>query len=156
MGLDSMRVMEGKALRADLEQRLEKLRTLLALVAEHAPAVIDHHLRKLRSRVEKLLNELPGHAARLDAARIDQEIVLLTDRLDFSEELTRLDSHIAQFASQTDGAQPIGRQLDFLLQEMHRELNTLGSKAQDARIAHWIVDAKTELERMREQVQNVE
>jgi uncharacterized protein (TIGR00255 family) len=151
-----MRTMEGKALRTDLEQRMEKLRTLLASISDVAPLVIDHHLRKLRTRVEKMLNELPGHASRLEAARIDQEIVLLTDRLDFSEELTRLDSHLAQFAAQIETSQPIGRQLDFLLQEMHRELNTLGSKAQDAKIAHWIVDAKTELERMREQVQNVE
>ena len=115
---------------------------------------------KLRKRSEQLREE----TGLLDEARLHQEIVLAADRLDITEETVRMHSHIAQFrgilagetGSDEEGPQAVGRRLDFLLQEMGRETNTVGSKANDAPLAHTVVELKTELERIREQVQNVE
>jgi uncharacterized protein (TIGR00255 family) len=151
--LDDMRAVEGAALKSDLVRRLDKVIKLNLRVAERSPDVVDAHKRRLRERAERLrtATELV-----VDQWRLEQEIVLFADRVDICEELTRLDSHCEQFARLTESQEAIGRRLDFLLQEMAREANTVGAKSPDAQISHAIVEVKAEIERMREQVQNVE
>jgi uncharacterized protein (TIGR00255 family) len=150
--LEQMREAEGTALGADLRQRLSTVRGIAERIGARSASVVDSYQRRLRARLARLLPEGAG----LDSGRIEQEIALLADRCDITEELTRLGSHCAQFEHLSLGAEACGRRLDFLLQEMVREVNTVGSKAQDAEIAHLVVEMKSELERMREQVQNIE
>ena len=148
-----MRAVEGRAIEADLRTNLAALREIAGRVAERMPEVVRAHRDALRKRVDELLGE-----ARVTEADLAREIAVLADRLDVSEELTRLDSHLDQFDALLAGAadDSVGRKLDFLCQELFREINTLGSKCNDATVAHWVVDAKTHAERLREQVQNVE
>ncbi|GAC1352188.1 MAG: YicC family protein [Polyangiales bacterium] len=150
--LEGMRSEEGRALAEDLRRRLEAVRIDAEAIVARAPLIVEQYQKRLRARLSRLISADAG----LDPSRLEQEIALLADRSDVTEELIRLTSHCAQFASLLDGPDACGRRLDFLLQEMVREVNTIGSKAQDADVAHLVVDAKSELERMREQVQNVE
>lgn len=150
-GLCSMRETEGRHLREDFLTRLETLVAFTARIAAEAPA------RPQRQR-ELLLKRLRDAGLELDVSdeRVVKELAVFADRCDVSEELTRLDSHFAKFREYLDAAEAPGRALDFLCQELFREFNTIGSKANDAGIAQIIVEAKTELEKIREQVQNVE
>lgn len=150
--LERMRGDEGEALAGDLRARLGAVRKCADAIATRGPQIVDHHQRRLKQRVSRLT----GPDVPLDPGRLEQEIALLADRSDVTEELTRLASHCAQFDTLVNGQEACGRRLDFLLQEMVREVNTIGSKAQDAEVAHLVVEVKSELERMREQVQNVE
>lgn len=149
--LAAMRETEGRHLREDFLARLETLASFAARIAADAPA------RPARQR-ELLMKRLRDAGLELDPndERVIRELALYADRCDVSEELTRLDSHFAKFREYLDAAEPPGRALDFLCQELFREFNTIGSKANDAGIAQVIVEAKTELEKIREQVQNVE
>lgn len=149
--LAAMRSSEGDHLKADFIARLETLVSYATRIATEAPD------RPIRQR-ELLTKRLRDAGFELDLAdeRVVKEIALFADRCDVSEELTRLDSHFAKFREYLDAAEPPGRALDFLCQELFREFNTIGSKANDASIAQTIVEAKTELEKIREQVQNVE
>jgi uncharacterized protein (TIGR00255 family) len=152
--LNEMRESEGTALKEDLRRRPETVRRLARDVAARAPEVVDVHRRRLKERADRLraATELD-----VDAARLEQEIALFAERIDISEELTRLESHCMQFlALLAQSGDAVGRRLDFLLQEMAREANTVGAKSPDAPITHAIVEVKAEIERMREQVQNVE
>jgi uncharacterized protein (TIGR00255 family) len=151
--LDEMRKREGAALGEDLTKRLDTVRRLAALVSKRAPDVIEGHRKRLKERAERLRLSAELGA---DSGRLEQEIALFAERIDICEELTRLESHCAQFGSLIASTESIGRRLDFLLQEMAREANTVGAKSPDAQIAHAIVEVKAEIERMREQVQNVE
>jgi uncharacterized protein (TIGR00255 family) len=154
-GLGQSRQREGQALRADLLARLGTLGRLLEEIirlVEHAP---EQHRRRLSERVARLL-EGSAPAQPLDPQRLAQEVALLADRLDVSEEITRLRAHMAEFTRLCQGDALAGRQLDFLTQELHREVNTIGSKSQSAEVAARIVAMKAELERLREQIQNVE
>jgi uncharacterized protein (TIGR00255 family) len=153
VALDTMRTREGQALREDLVKRLARVRQLARDVERRAPEVIETHRKRLRERAERLR---AATDLELDPARLEQEIVLFAERSDVCEELTRLESHCAQFAALLGSDEAVGRRLDFLLQELAREANTVGAKSPDATIAHAIVEAKAEIERMREQVQNVE
>jgi uncharacterized protein (TIGR00255 family) len=149
--LAKMRKKEGALLAQDLGKRLEILGGLKGQVADRAPGVVQESFLRMKSRVEKLLNEpVP------DLPRLHQELALYADRSDITEELVRLDAHMVQFGQTVQSTQPVGKTLDFLLQEMGREVNTIGSKANDAAIATAVVQMKAELERLREQVQNVE
>ncbi len=150
--LEAMRVEEGRALSGDLRARLGGVRRAADAIGARGPQLVDLYHKRLRQRVIRLV----GTDVPIDPGRLEQEIALLADRSDVSEEITRLASHCAQFEALFDSSEACGRRLDFLLQEMVREVNTIGSKAQDAEVAHLVVDAKSELERMREQVQNVE
>lgn len=150
--LDGMRREEGGVLAEDLRTRLGAVRRGADAIATRVPVIVEGYQKRLKGRVARLL----GEGAQLDPGRLEQETALLADRADVSEELTRLSSHCTQYESLLDGGDAVGRRLDFLLQEMVREVNTIGSKAQDAEVAHLVVDVKSELERMREQVQNVE
>lgn len=151
--LDAMRAREGAALREDLVKRLERIRALGRGIESRAPEVVEAHRRRLKERAERIR---AATEIDVETARLEQEVVLYAERSDVCEELTRLESHCAQFASLLGSDEPVGRRLDFLLQEMAREANTVGAKSPDSQIAHAIVEVKAEVERMREQVQNVE
>ena len=150
-GLSAMRRTEGDHLKADFLARLDTLVGYCGKIAAEAPA------RPVRQR-EMLDKRLREAGLDLDPAdeRVVKELALFADRCDVSEELTRLDSHVARFREYLDSTDAPGRALDFLCQELFREFNTIGSKANDAGIAQTIVEAKTELEKIREQVQNLE
>jgi len=153
--LEAMRAAEGAALDRELRARLAHVGSLVEAAAARSGEVQVAVRERLRKRAEALRDEAGG----LDPGRLHQEVVWAADRLDVTEEVVRLRSHAAQFRALLEGAgprAPAGRRLDFLLQEMAREANTIGSKASDAPIAHLVVDVKAELERIREQVQNVE
>jgi uncharacterized protein (TIGR00255 family) len=152
-GLDAMRAREGAALRDDLVKRLDRVRTLARDVEARAPEVVEAHRKRLRERADRLR---AATEIDVDSARLEQEIAMFAERSDVCEELTRLESHCSQFADLLGSEEAVGRRLDFLLQEMAREANTVGAKSPDAPIAHAIVEVKAEIERMREQVQNVE
>ncbi len=149
--LSEMRAREGEALARDLAARLDLIEASVARVEILVPQVVEHHRARLAERVLELTRGIA-----LDPARLAQEVALLADRTDVTEEMTRLRSHLAQARALLGLAEPAGRKLDFLVQEMHREVNTIGSKAQSAEIAAIVVAMKAEVERMREQVQNVE
>ena len=153
--MDQMREREGETLAKDFAARIATVRELGRTIAERAPEVVEAYRRRLKERLERLLASLPGTEP-LDPSRLEQEVLLFADRSDITEELTRLESHLSQFESYLSDAQPVGRRLDFLLQELVREIHTVGSKSQDAARAHTVVEMKAEIERMREQVQNVE
>lgn len=146
-----MRATEGSHLREEIEGRLATIETLLGRIAEKAPQVPELQRAALRQRLEQAGLPLP-----LDDERLVKEIALFADRTDVSEELARAASHLKQFRAYLASGEPIGRSLDFLLQEFFREFNTMGSKCNHAGIAHDVVSAKTELEKIREQVQNLE
>jgi len=147
-----MREEEGRALARDLERQATAVGKLCARIAKRMPTVVRAHQRTLQQRVE----ELVGRGAEIPPKDLAREISILADRLDVSEELTRLEAHLAQVAKLLAKGGAIGRKLDFLTQELFREANTVGSKCSDAKVAHAVVDLKTHIERLREQVQNVE
>ena len=155
--LDAMRAVEGKALEADFQARLETLESILSGIAERAPAVVSDYRKKLFHGLETAFADAPAEMAVLaQDERVIKEIALFGEKADISEELTRLRSHIQQFRTLMFSPEPAGRPLDFLAQELFREINTIGSKANDLVITEQVVAFKTELERIREQVQNVE
>ena len=149
--LDAMRVREGHHLRADLESRQQTLGDLI----ERLRAAADEGRLTLQARLQERINELALELP-VDQQMVAQEIVRVAARSDISEEVTRFRAHLAHWSALADGEEPCGRKLDFLLQEMNREINTIGSKADGLRISELIINAKAELEKMREQVQNVE
>lgn len=149
--LEGMRTREGAALAKDMLARLRAIRDHKMRVAAKAPLLSQDAFDRMRGRVEKLLGE-----AVPDLPRLHQELAVFADRTDITEELVRLDSHMVQFEQTLKRSEPVGKALDFLLQEIGREVNTIGSKANDAEIAGHVVQMKAELERIREQVQNIE
>ncbi len=152
--LQAMRAREGAVLAVDLNQRLERLRALAAQIGESAAGMPTRAARKLQ---ERLAAVVPGSAP-IEPERLAQEVALLAERLDVSEELVRLRTHLDHMGTLLAGTTPEtpGRKIDFLVQEIGRELNTIGSKVQDASIAAMVVDGKAELEKLREQAQNIE
>ena len=150
--LRTMRQTEGAAMRQDLALRVVQLREHAASIAQlatHAPSV-------LRQRLTDRLAKVADLTKPIDPARLAQEVALMVDRADISEELARLQSHLEQVDVALDATEPVGRKLDFLVQEIGRELSTMGAKSASAEISHQVVAAKTVLEKLREQVQNVE
>ena len=151
--LDATRDREGTALYGDLAERAAQLVRLVDELAALVPTIMDAYRRKVRDRVVALL---ASAEVAVDSGRVEQEIVLFAERTDITEELTRLRIHLAALVELLAMPGNVGRRVDFLLQEIFREANTVGSKSQDAAITRAVVEAKAELERMREQVQNVE
>jgi uncharacterized protein (TIGR00255 family) len=149
--MNEMRGAEGNHLKQDFLQRLQTLADLTKFISQQAP------YRPLRQRelLEKRLSDI-GIKLEENDDRLIKELALFADRCDISEELTRLDSHFAKFQEYLNATEATGRQLDFLCQELFREFNTIGSKANDAQIAQTVVEAKTEIEKIREQVQNIQ
>lgn len=146
-----MRRKEGQQLAEDLISRKERLWALTEEIHTRSPYVVEDHRRRLEGRLQELLEEIP-----VDGERIAMEMAILAERSDITEELVRLKSHLEQLAKTINESKPIGRKLDFLVQEIHREINTIGAKANDLEINRKVVDAKSELEKIREQVQNLE
>jgi uncharacterized protein (TIGR00255 family) len=151
--LEEMREREGKALAKELSQRLQLLRGLSVEAKGLSHGAAERQLVRLRERVGRLLADTN---ATPDTGRLETELALIADRSDVTEELVRLASHFDQFEALLAEGQPVGRRLEFLLQEMSREVNTLGSKSQDVKLSHLVVELKSQLEKIREQVQNVE
>lgn len=150
--LDRMRVDEGMVLARDIRDRIENIEGLVRTIRAKAPATIENARKRMTDTLARLLNEQP------DPARLAQEIAILAERTDVTEELTRLGSHIGQFRTLLvdAGREAVGRKLDFMIQEMGREVNTIASKAMDAQISLDVVTIKAELEKIREQIQNIE
>ncbi|HKJ04408.1 MAG TPA: YicC/YloC family endoribonuclease [Geopsychrobacteraceae bacterium] len=145
-----MRDREGEATRIDISERLGLMAQLLGQIEERAPQVPLEWQIKLQERLARYGDDAA------DPQRIAQEIALFADRCDISEEVVRFKSHLEQFADLLDVEEPVGRQLDFLIQELNRETNTMGSKSNDADLTRQVVTIKAELEKIREQVQNIE
>ncbi len=150
--LKEMRRNEGSHLAGDLRHRVDTLQKCVARIEKQAPRIPS----KLKETLTRRIADAGQPLSREDQERIDREIVFYADRSDITEELTRLRSHFKQFDQLAKSREPVGRTLDFLCQEMNREINTIGSKANDASISKEVITAKAELERFREQVQNIE
>ncbi len=153
-GLDNlkkMRIQEGSALKNDLEERINIIEDRLGQVEQRAPERIEESRTKLVDRLKEVLED-----DRIDRDRVELEITLLADRLDVTEECVRLHSHLKLFKEALQSDEPVGRKLNFITQEINREINTIGSKANDKRLAHVVVEMKEELEKIREQIQNIE
>ncbi|HWV57986.1 MAG TPA: YicC/YloC family endoribonuclease [Longimicrobiales bacterium] len=148
----AMREREGASLRNDLEERLAAIEASLAEIVELAPARLVRERDRMRKSIAALLDDVA-----IDEERIAREVAHMADRWDISEEVVRLRSHIEAFrAMLSDSGEPVGKRLGFLVQEMHREANTIGSKSNDSAIDHRVVAIKNEIERLREQIENVE
>jgi uncharacterized protein (TIGR00255 family) len=150
-GMQTMRLQEGAALRSELEERLAGIETKLREVERLSPIRVTSSAERMRERLTELIEE-----GRIDRERIEFEMAMLADKLDVREECVRLDSHLVQFREAIASGEPVGRKLNFLSQEMNREINTIGSKSNDADMAHLVVGMKEELEKIKEQVENVE
>lgn len=150
-GLLEMRRLEGVALRTDLEARLRLVDSLAKEVTTLAPRAVEDYRSRLEERIAEISKGVP-----VEPQRLAQEVAFFAERTDIAEEMTRLSSHLEQFRNLLDSPEPSGRKMDFLVQEMHREVNTTGSKSQHPEIGARVVSMKAELERLREQVQNVE
>ena len=149
--LAEMRREEGGALKADLLGRLEQVEETLATIAARAPEVVQSYKSRLELRLQRLLD-----GKSVDPGRLEQEVAILAERSDIAEETTRVTSHLGQFRDLIQQKGPHGRRMEFLLQEMQREANTIGAKANDAKTSHDVITLKSILEQLREQVQNVE
>lgn len=149
--LGQMRKKEGRVLADDLAKRCQKLKEILKNIKERAPQVSVYYRQRLEERLADLFIQ-----EKVDRDRLLMEVAIFADRADITEECTRLSSHIGQFEEALCSSGTVGRYLDFLIQEMHREINTIGSKANDQMISAWVVQSKSELEKMKEQAQNIE
>ena len=149
--LKIMRRKEGTALQEDLLQRLDAIESGLNEVEQRAPERVTESRSRLMDRLQEIIED-----DRIDRDRLELEITLLADRLDVTEECVRLRSHLLLFREALQDDQPVGRKLNFITQEINREINTIGSKANDTRMGHIVVDMKEELEKIREQIQNIE
>lgn len=150
-GLIEMREKEGLALYGDFKGRLLVVSTYMEKLKTRAPKVVDEYHERLSKRVRELTNDLE-----IDESRLIQEVALMAEKSDITEEIVRLESHLGQFAEMLESNEPVGRKMDFLLQEMHREINTIGSKSSDVDISRNVIEIKSELAKLREQAQNVE
>ena len=150
---NQMRVTEGEALFSDLDLQIERLTALIVEIRQHAPLVIQRYSDRLTEKLNQLLQQ---HNVTLSDSDLAREIGIFADRCDITEEVVRLDSHLKQFRDVMESQISQGRKLDFITQELFREINTIGSKANDASIANCVVESKTVVERIREQVQNCE
>jgi uncharacterized protein (TIGR00255 family) len=149
--MDRMKRSEGEQLVKDIRQRLEKIANEVESIKREFPASLETYWTRLKERLQSILGGMD-----VDAARFQQEVAFLVERTDITEETVRAGSHLKQFIFLLNGEEPVGRKMDFLLQEIHREVNTISSKANDAGISHRVVEVKSELEKIREQVQNIE
>lgn len=148
---DQMRTQEGQRLQEDIRSRTQTIGTLLSLVEERSPQTVSEYRAKLEARMQEVLANV-----QMDPARILTEAAIFADKVAVDEETVRLRSHIAQLQTMLEQGGAVGRKLDFLIQELNREANTIGSKCSDLEIARYVVDIKAEIEKIREQVQNVE
>jgi uncharacterized protein (TIGR00255 family) len=151
LDFDAMRLREGEKLRDDVLNRLETIRSLVETVEAKAPETVAEYRRRLEQKMAEVLG-----ASGIDENRILAEAAIFADHIAVDEETVRLRSHMSQLRSMINGNSPTGRKIDFLIQEFNREANTIGSKCQNSLIAHVVVDLKSEIEKIREQIQNIE
>lgn len=149
--LDTMRIKEGEAIEADFFKRLELLDQYVSEVEKRAPDLVEQYRSRLKDKICRMLEDVA-----IDESRLAQEAAFLAERSDITEEIVRIRSHLKQFRGYLSMDDALGRRLDFLIQEINREVNTLGTKASDPSISRVVVEMKAELEKLREQVQNVE
>lgn len=149
--LVNMRQDEGIALFSDMQMRLQTIGETMGTIRSRAPQVVMEYQRRLSDRIKEL-----SAGFELDVARLAQEVAIMADRCDITEEIVRMQSHIGQFEALLQSDEAEGRKIDFLLQEMNREINTIGSKSNDVEIARQVIEAKSELGKLREQAQNIE
>jgi len=149
--MDHMKRSEGELLTRDLKQRLERIAQHLAVIKQQFPSSLNAYWNRLSERIQSFLG-----IGEIDNVRFQQEIAFLAERFDITEEIVRAESHLTQFAALLSVEEPVGRKMDFLLQEIHREVNTISAKANDAEISQRMVEIKGGLEKIREQVQNIE
>ena len=147
----AMRETEGERLKADISSRAEAILSKVALIEERSPETVKAYRERLEQRIKDLLND-----AKVDEQRLITETAIFADKVAVDEETVRLRSHIKQLDTLLQLSEPVGKKLDFIVQEMNRETNTIGSKSQNVDIAHTVVDIKSEIEKIREQVQNIE
>ncbi len=149
--MTAMRQVEGESLKRDLLARIATIRDALATIRSRSPALVLDYRRRLAERIRELTNGMV-----VDEARLCQEVAMMAEKSDITEEVVRLESHLAQFATLLEHGETAGRKLDFLIQEMNREVNTIGSKSSDGEIARLVIEIKSELSKRAEQVQNIE
>ncbi len=149
--LDDMRIQEGKALGADLDKRLDLIKNYFDTIEKRSPSVVTEYRDKLKNRIDAISEDLE-----VDESRLAQEVAIFAGRCDITEEIVRARSHLDQFHTYMKSDDSIGRRLDFLVQELNREINTISSKASDSSISSSAVEVKAELEKIREQIQNIE
>lgn len=149
--LNAMRRREGRTLRRDMEARLRSVQSTVTHIRARAPLAVQAQWKRMKQRIQTLMKEAP-----VEEQRLNQELAMFADRADITEELVRFESHLEQFRTALKTGGTVGRRLDFLLQELGREVNTIGAKANDLDISSRVVDLKSELERLREQVQNIQ
>jgi uncharacterized protein (TIGR00255 family) len=147
----AMREAEGARLTSDIESRMKTILTNVGKIEERSPRTVEEYKNRLVARINELIGQV-----QIDPQRILTEAAIFADRIAVAEETVRLRSHIAEMAEMMESNGGIGRKLDFIVQELNREANTIGSKAQDAEIAHLVIEMKGEIEKIREQVQNIE
>jgi uncharacterized protein (TIGR00255 family) len=155
---NAMRAAEGEALTKDIGEKQARIQELIRQITERAPVAVKENAEKLRNRLAEMVERLKESNAPIEIteARFMTELALLADKSAIDEELTRLASHVAQLNAFLTETEPIGRKLDFLVQELNREANTIGSKSTDNTLTHLVVELKSEVEKIREQVQNIE
>ena len=149
--LIGMRKIEGNKIAQDLLVRIEEIQSKIKEISKFSTGLIEEYVVKLEERIKELLQN-----QEIDQARLSQEVVIYADKCSVEEEITRLDSHIAQFINLLNSQEAIGKKLDFIIQEMNRETNTIGSKANNLEITNEVINIKTQLENIREQIQNIE
>ena len=148
----AMRETEGNKICDDLKVRMERIKEKVSKISSYSAGLVEEYIVKLNARVQELMS-----TDVIDENRLAQEIVIFSDKSSIQEELTRLDSHISQFLDLlSNGNSPVGKKLDFIIQEMNREVNTIGSKANSTKISEGVIELKTEIEDVREQIQNIE
>lgn len=150
-GLKAMRLKEGERLKLDLSARMDTMVGYAAAIEKRSPAVAEEYRQKLTARIEELLGE-----TEVDRARLATEVAIFVDRAAIDEEIVRLNTHLVHFRELLEADEPVGRKMDFLVQEMNRECNTIGSKANDAELTSLVLLCKAEIEKLREQIQNIE
>lgn len=147
----AMREREGDSLRLDLEGHLNEIERIVNNIEAHAPEIVTAYRARIESRMKEIMGSVP-----YDESRLLTEVALFSDKVNVNEEIARLKSHIAQMRVMFEAKEPVGRKMDFLIQEMNREINTIGSKCNDLSVARNVIDVKAEIEKLREQVQNIE
>ena len=146
-----MRKQEGSKIKEDLKTRLSAIKQKVSKISEYSTRLVEEYVVKLETRIKEILK-----TDIVDKERLNQEIVIYADKCSVEEELTRLESHISQFSNMMEENIPVGKKIDFLIQEMNREINTIGSKSGSLEITNLVIETKTELEDIREQIQNIE
>lgn len=147
----STRVREGEKLRSDVLSHVAEIKAKVEEITVQAPKIVAEYKNRLENRMREILDAVP-----LDEARLLNEVAIFTDRVNVNEEIVRLNSHLGEVRALMDADEPVGRRLDFVIQEMNREINTIGSKSNDLTVAQIVVTVKTEIEKIREQIQNME